>query len=213
MISVLVRRLTILGAPLGLATLAAIHPLVGETLVPEDKLGVWTLIHTLQIPLAALLGVAVVLLLDRLDGVEARAARLAVIPWVAAFAAFDGIAGLAAGALSDYGHRHPAEATVVLGVVAAMMDSPTAAAALPLAALLFALITFGGAAIALRRAGASGMAALSIGAGGVAWTFIHPLVGAPAMLLFAFGALLVERSSRTRIRTRTRIAATTRAPA
>jgi hypothetical protein len=33
------------------------------------------------------------------------------------------------------------------------------------------------------------------------------------MLLFAFGALLVERSSRTRIRTRTRIAATTRAPA
>jgi len=211
MVLVLLRRLTIFGAPLGLATLAAIHPLVGEALVPEDKLGVWTLIHTLQIPLAALLGVAVVLVLDRVDGVEATAARLAVIPWVAAFAAFDGIAGLATGALSEYGHQHPSEATAVLGIAAAITDSPIAAAALPLGALFFALITFGGASIALRRAGASSIAALSIGAGGIAWTFIHPLVGAPAMLFFAFGALQVERSTRTRAHTR--IAATTHAPA
>jgi hypothetical protein len=211
MVSVWLRRVAIFGAPLGLAVLAAIHPLVGGALVPEDKLGVWTLIHTLQIPLAALLGVAVVLMLDRVDGVEARVARLAVIPWVAAFAAFDGIAGLATGALSEYGHLHPAQSTVVLGIAAAITDSPIAAAALPLGALFFALITFGGAAIALRRAGASGIAALSIGAGGIAWTFIHPLVGAPATLVFAFGALQVERS--TRNRTRARIAAATHAAA
>jgi hypothetical protein len=193
MVSVWLRRLAIFGAPLGLAVLAAIHPLVGGALVPEDKLGVWTLIHTLQIPLAALLGVAVVLMLDRVDGVEARVARLAVIPWVAAFAAFDGIAGLATGALSEYGHLHPAQSTVVLGIAAAITDSPIAAAALPLGALFFGLVAFGGAAVALQRAGASGIGAVAIGAGGVVWTFIHPLIGAPAMLVFAFGAFLVER--------------------
>jgi hypothetical protein len=201
MVSVWLRRIAIFGAPLGLAGLAAVHPIVGGTLVPEDKLGVWTLIHTLQIPLAALLGVAVVLMLDGLDGVGAKAARLAVIPWVAAFAAFDGIAGLATGALSGYGHLHPTQSTVVIGIAAAVADSPIAAVALPLGASFFALVAFGGAAVALQRAGASGIAALAIGAGGVVWTFIHPLVGAPAMLIFAFGALLVELSALERVPT------------
>jgi hypothetical protein len=198
MVSLLFRRSVIFGAPFGLALLAAIHPIVGGALVPEDKLGVWTLIHTLQIPLAALLGVAVVLMLDRVDGGEARVARLAVIPWVAAFAAFDGIAGLGTGALSEYGHNHPAEAGLVLEIATAVTSSPIAAAALPLGALLFALIAFGGAAVALQRAGVAGIGALAIGIGGVTWTFMHPLVGAPAMLVFAFGAFVVERSARQR---------------
>jgi hypothetical protein len=198
MVSVILRRLAIFGAPFGLAVLAAVHPIVGGALVPEDKLGVWTLIHTLQIPLAALLGIGVVLMLDRLDGLLATAARLAVIPWVAAFAAFDGIAGLATGALSEYGHLHPAESGVALGIASAVADSPVAAAALPLGALLFAFATFGSAAVALQRAGVAGIGALAIGVGGVVWTFMHPLVGAPAMLIFAFGAVMVERSTRDR---------------
>jgi hypothetical protein len=201
MVSLLFRRLAIFGAPLGLAGLAAIHPLVGGALVPEDDLGVWTLIHTLQIPLAALLGVAVVLMLDRVDGIEARVARLAIIPWVAAFAAFDGIAGLGTGALSEYGHKNPAEAGLVLEIATAVTSSPIAAAALPLGALFFALVAFGGSAVALQRAGASGIGALAIGAGGVMWTFIHPLVGAPAMLVFVIGALLIERSAVERVPT------------
>lgn len=199
MVSLLIRRLAIFGAPLGLAALAAIHPIVGGALVPEDKLGVWTLIHSLQIPLAALLGIAVLLMLEPLDGVEVRAARLAVVPWVAAFAAFDGVAGLATGALSEYGHGHPADAGLVLDIAAAVTSAPITAAVLPLGALSFALVTFGCAAIALQRAGVGGIGALAIGGGGITWTFIHPLVGAPAMVIFAFGAVLVERSQRPRI--------------
>jgi hypothetical protein len=202
MVSVLLRRLTIFGAPLGLATLAAIHPIVGGTLVPEDRLGVWTLIHGLQVPLAALLGVAVVLMLGALDDLEARVARLAVIPWVAAFAAFDGIAGLATGVLSEYDHRHPTAAAVTFDIATAVADSTIASMVLPLGALFFALLTFGGAAVALQRAGVAGIGAVAIGVGGIVWTFIHPLVGAPAMLIFVFGAFIVERSSleRTRLR-------------
>jgi len=192
---VLLRRIAMIGAPLGLATLAAIHPIVVDELIPGDKLDVWNLIHTMQLPLVALLGVGILLTLDGLKDTEARAARLAIVPWVAAFAAFDAIAGLAAGALSTYGDAHPDEVTTVLGITATVADSLLVSAVLPLTALGFALIVFGGAAIALHRAGIAGLAAVAIGAGGITWTFIHPLVGTPAMLMFLFGAIVVERSS------------------
>jgi hypothetical protein len=192
---VLLRRFAIIGAPLGLATLAAIHPIVADALIPADKLGVWNLIHTMQLPLVALLGVGMLLTVDRLEGPEARTARLAVVPWAVAFAAFDAIAGLGAGALSTYGDSHPEDVTTALGIAATLADSVFVSAVLPLTALVFALFAFGGAAIALHRAGAPGLAAFAIGAGGITWTFIHPLVGAPAMVVFLAGAVMVERSS------------------
>ena len=192
------RLAAVLSAPIGLAVLAAIHPIVSERLVPDDQLGVWTLIHTLQLPLAALLGVAVLLLIEGLDGTEARAARLAVVPWAVAFAAYDAIAGLAAGAMSAYGHQHPAEADTVMAIAVSVADSVLVSTVLPLTAFAFAFPLFGGAALALHRAGAGGFAAFAIAASGVTWTFIHPLVGAPAMALFLIGAVLAERSRASR---------------
>jgi hypothetical protein len=196
MATVILRWVAICAAPVGLAALAAIHPIVVDQLVPANEVGVWTLIHTAQLPLAACLGVAVVLLIDRLDDIEARAARLSVVPWAVAFAAYDGIAGLAAGSLSAYAHANPGTAATVLGVASSLGDSPVVSAVLPLTALAFGLVTFGGAAIALHRAGVGRYAAFAIGAGGITWTFIHPLVGAPAMLLFLAGAVLAERARR-----------------
>lgn len=195
MAALALRRFAILGAPLGLGTLAAVHPILADQMVPADQLGIWTLIHTAQIPLAALLGVAVLLLLDGVDGFEARAARLAVVPWIAAFAAFDGLAGLATGALSEYASANPDATVVLLGAARFLTDSPIVAAGLPLMALAFGLVAFGGAAIALHANHLGTAPAIALGAGGVAWTFVHPLVGAPAMALFAFGAFMAERRS------------------
>jgi hypothetical protein len=178
------RTMAVLAAPLGLGLLAAVHPLVDGTLIPADDLALWTFIHTLQIPLAALLGIAVLVLLDGIRGSDAAVARLAVVPWVAAFAAFDGIAGLATGALSEYGRANP-------GLAA---GSPMVAAVLPLGAFFASLVVFGGAAVALHRAGVPAIGAGSIGFGGAVWTFVHPLVGAPAMALFAFGAVVALRT-------------------
>jgi hypothetical protein len=192
------RLAAIATAPIGLAALAAVHPIVIDRLIPGDQLAVWTLIHTLQLPLAALLGIAVLLLIEGLDGVEARAARLAVVPWAVAFAAFDGIAGLAAGSLSTYGYQHAADVDTVTAIAVAVADSVMVSAVLPLTAFAFAFPVFGGAALALHRAGASGFAAFAIGASGITWTFIHPLVGAPAMALFLIGVVLVERSRAAR---------------
>jgi hypothetical protein len=188
------RSIAVLAAPVGLGVLAAIHPLVDGALIPANDLAVWTLIHTLQIPLAALLGIAVLVLLHGIHGSEAAVARLAVVPWVAAFAAFDGIAGLATGALSDYGQANPAHAGVALDIGATLAASPVVSAALPLGAFFASLVVFGAAAAALHRTGVSIAGAAAIGFGGALWTFVHPLVGAPAMAIFAFGAIVALRA-------------------
>lgn len=187
------RIAAILAAPVGLGLLAAVHPIVDGTLVPEDRLFVWTVIHTLQIPLAALLGISLLLLLEGVAGSDARLARLAVVPWAAAFAAFDGVAGLATGALSSYGHANPEHAEVMLGLGQTLAGSLVVAAVLPLTALTFALLAFGGGAIALHRMGLAAPAAVALAAGGITWTFVHPLVGAPAMVVYLIGAVAAER--------------------
>jgi hypothetical protein len=199
------RAIAVLAAPVGLGVLAAVHPLVDGALIPANDLAVWTLIHTLQIPLAALLGIAVLVLLHGIHGPEAAVARLAIAPWIAAFAAFDGIAGLATGALSDYGQANPQHAGVALDIGTTLAASPFISAVLPLGAFFASLFVFGGAAVALRRVGVPGSGALAIGVGGALWTFVHPLVGAPAMAIFAFGALVA-------LRTEARVLAASRAP-
>jgi hypothetical protein len=188
------RRIAIFGAPIGLGVLAAIHPMT-----PEDNVTVWNLIHALQIPLAALLGIGVLLLLHGVAGSAARAARMAVVAWVAFFAAYDGVAGIATGSLTEYGHSHPETADTVISAATSMVESPFTSVVLPFGAVAFALVVFGGAALALRRSGVSRSAAIAVGVGGVVWTLVHPLIGAPAMLVFLIGAVAVELSGRKSI--------------
>lgn len=186
----ILRRATIFGTPVALGTLAAIHPLM-----PEHNLGIWNLIHTLQIPLVALLGISVVLMLRDIRGRIATAARLAILPWVAFFAAFDGVAGLATGALAGFAHDHPGAAATVASATESFGDSLVLAAGLPLGATLFSVVVFSCMAIAMRRTGISTFAVGALAVGGVVWTFVHPIIGAPAMLAFLSGAFMVEMSS------------------
>lgn len=183
----LLRRMTIFGAPVALGTLAAIHPMA-----PADNVATWNTIHTLQIPLAAGLGLALVFLLRGIRSTAARASRLAIIPWVAFFAAFDGVAGLATGSLAEYAHSHPHAAETVSGATSALQASVVVGVFLPLTATLMAMIVFGAAALALARNGAPVYAVAAIAIGGVVWTFVHPIIGAPAMALFLVGAAVVH---------------------
>jgi len=191
MTSTVLKRAVIFGTPVALCALAAIHPLT-----PQDNLATWNLIHTAQIPLAAMLGISVILLVRDVRGPAAAMARLAVVPWVAFFAAYDGVAGLATGALAGFARDHPDMSAVVFEAAISISDSVVTGVALPIGAVLFSLLVFGGAAVALQRAGAGWLPALAIAAGGVVWTFIHPLIGAPAMLVFLAGAVAIELSPR-----------------
>jgi hypothetical protein len=179
-------RAVVVGAPIALGVLAAIHPPTSSDAVPR-----WMVIHVLQVPLVALLGIAVLALLRGLDGRPAGVARLAVLPWVAAFAAFDGVAGLAEGALADFAQSNPDASAVVAEIE--LVDT-WYTEALGFMAILSAIILFAGAATALIRSGSSMVGTGLLAAGGIVWTVIHPLVGAAAMVAFLLGALLVMRS-------------------
>jgi hypothetical protein len=187
-----IRRLILFGAPAGLAVLAAIHPpQVGE------RMEAWMAIHVLQLPLLAMLAVAVLILLDGVQSRTATVARLALPFWVAGFAAFDAIAGLVEGTLADYAGHHPDEAAVVEAIRTEIAGAAYVEIASTLA-LASAAVAFGGAAFALYRSGASVIGALLIAVGGVVWTLIHPLIGAAAMVAFLIGAWLVDRSRPSR---------------
>lgn len=192
MTRITLRRIAIFGAPIGLGALAAVHPMT-----PEHDLAVWNLIHALQIPLSALFGIGIMLLLAGKAGGAASVARMAIVPWVAFFAAYDGVAGLATGSLVGYAHTHSPAAHVVISAARAMGESPFLGVALPFAAVGFSAFVFGGAAIALFRSGASAYAATAIAVGGVVWTLVHPLIGTPAMVVFLVGAVAVEFGGRT----------------
>lgn len=191
MTTLVLRRLILFGTPVALGALAAVHPMA-----PDHDRDLWNLIHTAQIPLAALLGISVILLLAGIRSRFATAARLAVIPWVAFFAAFDGVAGLATGALSEFAHHHPASAPTVHAAAESFADSLVLALALPMGAFVFSIVVFGATAIAVHRQGSSLPAAIAVAAGGMVWTFVHPIIGAPAMFVYLIGAVVIEWSAR-----------------
>ena len=183
------RRVAILVSPIALAVLAAIHP---GSATPDD-LPTWMAIHVLQIPLAAGLGISVLLLVDGMPGLAATLTRAATLPWIAAFAAFDALAGLAEGIVVDVG-ADQADAAAALDEIRASLTGG-------ILIDIVGWITIGGALVTglaliatMRAAGRSVVGAGLVAVGALVWTVIHPLVGAPAMLAFALGSFLVERS-------------------
>jgi hypothetical protein len=183
----ILRQAVLIGAPIGLGALAAIHP----PTVADDT-GSWIPIHILQVPLVAMLGLAVTLLLGGLTSVAATVARVALLPWIAGFAAFDGVAGLAVGIVSSAARGDPSLAASADGLVTQLMTG-TPVELIGTLTILSALVAFLAGGFALWRAGRSPVGALLIAVSGPVWTAIHPLIGAGAMLAFLAGTLLLER--------------------
>jgi hypothetical protein len=105
-VSATARRALVLGPPLVLGLLELGHPGVlpgapiAITLAPI--LTWWTVLHVAQVPLFALLGLAVVLLVRGLDGRAARISRGALAVFVVVYPAFDAVgvgSGVMLGAL------------------------------------------------------------------------------------------------------------------
>jgi hypothetical protein len=92
-----------LGAPLALGLLEIGHP----ALMPGDEIvdtlypiaTWWTALHVAQIPLFALLGCAVLLVVRGLDGRAARISRAAIAIFIVVYPAFDAAVGVASGLL------------------------------------------------------------------------------------------------------------------
>ena len=101
----LARRAVTLGVPLVLGLLEIGHP----ALVPSDDIVAtlspiatwWTVLHIAQIPLFALLGLAVFLTVRDLDGRAARIARRAIAIFIVVYPAFDAAVGVASGVMLE----------------------------------------------------------------------------------------------------------------
>lgn len=94
-------RAVVLGVPLVLGVLELGHPAllpgenIFETLAPITSW--WIGLHLLQIPLFALMGLAVLLLVRNLDGRPARISRWAISIFIVVYPAFDAAVGVASG--------------------------------------------------------------------------------------------------------------------
>jgi hypothetical protein len=197
--------MTVIGAPIALAVLELWHPLFaadgGESLVPvADR---WLVVHLLQLPLFALLGVALYLLVDGLPGVAPAVARIGAIVFAALYAAFDGVAGIATGVLAREASRlGPVErATVERAIDALFTDGIVGGASslLAVAASLAWLVAALAVALSLRRAGVHRVAVVLVALSALLFPLGHTPPNAQLVLgCFAAGAALAEFGPRVR---------------
>jgi hypothetical protein len=89
------RRLLLMGTPLVLALLMIVHQLIDQF----ERPGAFLTLHLLLLPLFALMGVALWVLLEGVSGAVAWAARVAAFMFVVGYVALDAISGIAASAI------------------------------------------------------------------------------------------------------------------
>src|SRR5215211_331862 len=105
--------------PWGYAAVTVIHPRQfaggGATMYADlrGQAGTWLAVQTVQIALVMLLGATIWALVDDLEGTAAKVARLAILPFVAFYSAFDAIVGFATGLLVRQAEALPGPAQAV----------------------------------------------------------------------------------------------------
>jgi hypothetical protein len=104
------RRLLLIGAPLVLASLMIVHQLIDQFEQPVAFLA----LHLLLLPLFALMGVAIWVLLEGVGGAVAWAARVAAFLFLVGYVALDAVSGIAASAILTSGAPWSKEATRAL---------------------------------------------------------------------------------------------------
>jgi cytochrome bd-type quinol oxidase subunit 2 len=122
------RILVVFGTPIAFAITGFLH-LVPETDAPNiytglrDSAGLWIAIHVVQLLLILLLAVAVYWLTEGLTSTAARISRVALLPYLVFYSAFDAVVGLSNGLVVNYGSELlPAEQAVLAGASDALAD-------------------------------------------------------------------------------------------
>jgi len=191
------RRAVTLGVPLVLGVLEIGHP----ALVPSDDIVAtlspiatwWTILHIAQIPLFALLGLAVFLTVRDLEGRAARIARRAIAIFIVVYPAFDAAVGVASGVmLSNVVHPSAESRAALEQVLQALFWGPVTGSLALLGAACW-LIALVAASLAWRKAGApkTVVALLALSGLLLAVAHIRPF-GPLACLAFLIASAWVE---------------------
>ncbi len=193
------RKVVLFGVPLVLGLLELGHP----AFMPRDDIFEivapiavwWTALHVAQIPLFALLGLAVFLLVRDLEGRAAQVSRAAIAVFVVVYPAFDAAVGVSSGVLlQNLPTLGPDQRAILQPAFHALFWGPITGllAIVGSASWLVALLA---AAWAWRRADAPRLAIVLLAVCGLllAVSHIRPF-GPLACLSFLIAAVLIERA-------------------
>jgi hypothetical protein len=183
--------------PLLLVGVTALHPTghrahVFAVLAPQS--GRWLAVHYLQLALLPLAGMVLLALLGRERSLAATMARVAIYLFVVYYSVFDGIAGLATGALIRRGATLPAgESAVISDAAQALFSDPVLGGLGALGGFASAawLVACAATARVARRRGVSWVAVTPLLVAGVLLTITHtPPLGPVAFLAMTAAVLL-----------------------
>ena len=152
-------RLLAAAVPLVWAPFVLVHPTTTPFAGPADRLDLWLTVHLAQLVLAPFLAIAVWSLLGPLTGAIANTAKIALALWLSFFSAFDAIAGVAIGRLSQQAsHLSDEKRNAVVDALTHLFDhDPFIGGGISVLSMLAQplwLAVAGSAAFALHRAGA-----------------------------------------------------------
>jgi hypothetical protein len=191
----------LIGVPLAWAVLLMFHPGGEATDVygsARDDVTAFLVVHLGMLLFIPLMAAAVYLLLRGVEGTAAKVARLALIPFVVFYSAWETLQGIANGVLVDKVNAMPAsDRDVGAELVQDFAESPLVTdlgvfAVLGSLGLIVALIAAG---VALKReAGAPTSVAVLLGISGFLITAHPPPFGPTGLALFIVAVLLLARS-------------------
>jgi hypothetical protein len=196
--TLVLRRLVLVAAPLTLAVVLWFHPPGGENVyagVRED-VGAWLFVHAAFLFFTPLLAIAAYLLLSGLQSRAAAVSRVALVFFLVFYTAYEVTVGIGTGILVDYANGLPAaEQAAVAGAIQdynrnAILADPSISLVLGGFGWVVAMLA---AAIAFHRAGAGWPTTLLVGFSSL-FAIHPPPVGPVALACFASAAVLLERA-------------------
>jgi hypothetical protein len=194
----------LIGVPLAWAVLLLFHPGGDPSDVygsARDDVTAFLVVHLGMLLFIPLMAAAIYLLLRGIDGTAAKVARIALIPFVIFYSAWETLQGIANGVLIDQVNALPAaERAVGAELVQDFAEHPLVRdlgvfATLGSLGLIVALIAAG---MALRKeTGAPTSVAALLGIAGFLITAHPPPYGPTGLALFIVAVLLLARSQST----------------
>ncbi len=190
-----------LGVPLAWAVLLWFHPDVPPDDVYgglRDEVTTYIIVHVGTLIFIALLGVVLFMLVKDLPGRAARIARVAVIPFVVCYGAWEVVIGLAVGALVQHANDSPAsDRPAMADAIQSLGDNAIigeAGVLVSVGALAWVVAVIA-AAVAFHGVGAPLMASVLLGLSAIVVSHPPP-IGPIGLVCFAGAVALLARSQR-----------------
>jgi hypothetical protein len=192
----------LVGIPLAWAVLLLFHPTGGGEAVTyadvQDQVTAWLVVHIGMMLFIPLMAVAVYLLLRGIEGTAARISRIALVPFVVVYGAYEVLLGIGAGILvQDVNGLAGSEKAAGAALVNEFTDNVlirgfSVLSSIGALAFITAMIAAG---VALRREAAAPLAVpILLGLSGFLITAHPPPFGPTGLVLFIAAVLLFVRS-------------------